>query len=107
MDSITFDTRKEYRFFKKLLIDGKPSLLLKPKEYNKADSYVTEDIPYIWTGGRKCNFKGCERKDLQPAIINGWFWAPTNKRIPNKRRCKFCDWSRTGGYDEISALLGG
>ena len=57
----------------------------------------TDDIDYIWTGGRKCNFKGCERKDLQPAIINGWFWASTNMRIPNKRRCRYCDWSRTGG----------
>ena len=56
-----------------------------------------DDIPYIWTGGRKCNFKGCERKDLQPSIVNGWFWASTNMRIPNKRRCKYCDWSKTGG----------
>ena len=30
-----------------------------------------EDIPYIWTGGRKCNFRGCDREDLQPAIENG------------------------------------
>lgn len=80
MDSITFNTRKEYKFFKNLIFD--------------------DDIPYIWTGGRKCNFKGCERKDLQPAIVNGWFWASTNMRIPNKRRCRFCDWSRTGGLNK-------
>lgn len=30
-----------------------------------------ENIPYIWTGGRKCNFRGCDREDLQPAIENG------------------------------------
>ena len=40
------------------------------------------DISYIWTGGRKCNFRGCDRPDLQPAIENGWYWAPTGKRIP-------------------------
>ena len=32
----------------------------------------SEELHYIWTGGRKCNFKGCDRKDLQPAIQNGW-----------------------------------
>eukprot|EP00091_Calanus_sinicus_P002909 TRINITY_DN13039_c0_g1_i1.p1 TRINITY_DN13039_c0_g1~~TRINITY_DN13039_c0_g1_i1.p1 ORF type:complete len:171 (-),score=56.33 TRINITY_DN13039_c0_g1_i1:278-790(-) len=40
-----------------------------------------EDLHYIWTGGRKCNFKGCDRKDLQPLIQKGWYWAPTGKRI--------------------------
>lgn len=45
-----------------------------------------EKLPYIWTSGRLCNFKGCdEREDLKPLIVNGWFWsgsgvklAPTN-----------------------------
>ena len=27
---------------------------------------VSDNIPFIWTGGRKCNFEGCERSDLQP-----------------------------------------
>jgi len=43
------------------------------------------DLPYIWTSGRLCNFKGCDREDLQPTNVNGWFWscsgvkmAPTN-----------------------------
>ena len=58
---------------------------------------ILDDIPYIWTGGRKCNFRGCDRKDLMPNIINGWFWAPTNKKIPAKNKCRVCDWSRTGG----------
>ena len=56
-----------------------------------------EDIPYIWTGGRKCNFRGCDREDLQPAIVNGWYWAPTGSRIPAPRRCGYCAWSSTGG----------
>jgi hypothetical protein len=48
-----------------------------------------EDVAYIWTSGRLCNFKGCDREDLQPTIVNGWFWsgsgvkmAPTNATPP-------------------------
>ena len=59
-----------------------------------------EDLHYIWTGGRKCNFKGCDRKDFQPTIVNGWYWAPTGKRIPAPRRCSYCEWSRTGGLKQ-------
>jgi len=55
------------------------------------------DVPYIWTGGRKCNFKGCDRPDLQPVIKNGWYWASTGDRIPSPSRCKWCYWSNTGG----------
>ncbi|CAG0886338.1 unnamed protein product, partial [Darwinula stevensoni] len=53
--------------------------------------------PYIWTSGRKCDFQGCDRPDLQPTIINGWFWSgsgvkmfPSNQRFPGT-------WSHTGG----------
>ena len=28
-------------------------------------------IRFFWTSGRKCNFDGCDREDLQPAIVNG------------------------------------
>lgn len=54
-------------------------------------------VKYIWTSGRLCDFRGCERADLQPNHINGWFWtavlqklAPTTQRDQN-------DWSETGG----------
>ena len=57
----------------------------------------SEDISYIWTGGRKCNFAGCERGDLQPAIENGWYWAPTGVRLAPPGRCSHCQWSHTGG----------
>ena len=40
---------------------------------------------------------GCERKDFQPTIENGWYWAPTGKRIPAPRKCGYCEWSHTGG----------
>ena len=52
---------------------------------------------YIYTVG---NFAGCDRADLQPVIEKGWYWAPTGKRIPAPRRCRFCDWSRSGGLKE-------
>ena len=92
MDSISIETPAEARWVKNLI-----------KE---------EDLHYIWTGGRKCNFKGnniasrvqtshlcagCDRKDFQPTIENGWYWAPTGKRIPAPRRCGYCEWSNTGG----------
>lgn len=28
---------------------------------------------YIWTSGRLCDFKGCDRPDLQPVSVNGWW----------------------------------
>lgn len=52
---------------------------------------------YIWTGGRKCNFNGCDRPDLTPNIVNGWFWAARRTKIPAKNKCDYCDWSFTGG----------
>ncbi|KYN34366.1 hypothetical protein ALC56_11473 [Trachymyrmex septentrionalis] len=73
---------------------------------------VQNNIKYIWTSGRLCDFKGCDRPDLQPLHINGWFWtaelqklAPTNDRSQN-------DWSESGGIgkpqpDNREALQGG
>ncbi|GJQ86457.1 hypothetical protein Trydic_g10364 [Trypoxylus dichotomus] len=58
---------------------------------------VKDKVKYIWTSGRLCDFKGCERADLQPISVNGWFWtavlqklAPTTDRQQN-------DWSENGG----------
>ncbi|XP_018319615.1 uncharacterized protein LOC108733071 [Agrilus planipennis] len=58
---------------------------------------VKDKVKYIWTSGRLCDFKGCDRPDLQPVSVNGWFWtaelqklAPTTQRDQN-------DWSETGG----------
>ena len=55
---------------------------------------------YIWTSGRVCDFQGCDRADLQPTSINGWFWtaelqklAPTTDRRQN-------DWSENGGIGQ-------
>merc|ERR1719309_1303795 len=43
-----------------------------------------KDLPYTWTSGRLCDFKGCEkenRPDLYPLNIKGWFWTGVNKKI--------------------------
>jgi hypothetical protein len=59
-----------------------------------------DDLAYIWTSGRLCNFKGCDRDDLQPVAVNGWFWsgsgvkmAPTNSTPPG---WSYQPWSDTG-----------
>merc|ERR1711973_543143 len=62
-----------------------------------------EKLPYIWTSGRMCDFKGCEnRTDLEPLIVNGWFWpanqvqlAPTDKIPPG---WSYQPWSPTGHF---------
>lgn len=58
---------------------------------------VKANQKYIWTSGRKCDFNGCNRPDLLPTEVNGWFWtgsleklAPTTQRDQN-------DWSPQGG----------
>ncbi|KAG5880918.1 hypothetical protein JTB14_035139 [Gonioctena quinquepunctata] len=59
-----------------------------------------KNIPYIWTSGRLCDFKGCDRPDLEPKNILGWFWSanrekikPTNSTPPG---WSYLPWSRTG-----------
>ena len=58
---------------------------------------------FIWTSGRKCNFKGChDRPDLQPAIVKGWFWSGSGVRLgytSDKDGSEHVegDWSLKGG----------
>merc|ERR1719220_1633136 len=54
MDLVSLETPTENELIEKFLVDN--------------------DLPYIWTSGRLCNFKGCDREDLQPPTVNGWFW---------------------------------
>ncbi|CAH1368087.1 unnamed protein product [Tenebrio molitor] len=77
MDLISLETSAENEWIKKRIVD--------------------EKVKYIWTSGRLCDFQGCDRADLQPLPINGWFWtavlqklAPTTQRDQN-------DWSENGG----------
>lgn len=47
----------------------------------------TNDVPYIWTSGRLCDFKGCEnRPDLEPKSVNGWFWSSSRQKIEPSSR---------------------
>ncbi|CAH0395445.1 unnamed protein product [Bemisia tabaci] len=52
---------------------------------------------YIWTSGRACDFEGCEREDLQPARVNGWFWTANFERLPPTSDRTNNDWSEGGG----------
>ncbi|KAI8129838.1 hypothetical protein FF38_12725 [Lucilia cuprina] len=58
---------------------------------------VGEKVKYIWTSGRQCDFKGCERPDLQPTNINGWFWTATLQKLAPTNERSQGDWSPTGG----------
>jgi len=57
-------------------------------------------VRYIWTSGRKCNFNGCDRPDLQPQNINGWFWSGSGAKIGPTTQRNSGDWSNTGGYGQ-------
>lgn len=72
METVTFDVEKKFDFFKKYI--------------------MSNDIKFIWTSGRLCDFAGCEgRWDLLPKIIKAWLWTanqaqmpPTNMKPPGK-----------------------
>lgn len=52
---------------------------------------------YIWTSGRLCDFKGCDRPDLQPVSINGWFWTAELQKLAATTDRRQNDWSENGG----------
>jgi len=57
-------------------------------------------VRYIWTSGRKCNFNGCNRPDLQPPNVNGWFWSGSGAKIGPTTQRNSGDWSHTGGFGQ-------
>ena len=79
-----------------------------PTENEMIEDFLTDnDLPYIWSSGRLCNFKGCDREDLQPPTVNGWFWsgsgvkmAPTNSTPPG---WTYQPWSYTGHKTQFEA----
>ncbi|KAF5270465.1 hypothetical protein FQA39_LY08343 [Lamprigera yunnana] len=77
MDSISLETSPENEWIKQKL--------------------VNENVKYIWTSGRLCDFKGCERSDLQPVTINGWFWTAVLQKLPPTTQRDQNDWSENGG----------
>lgn len=80
MDLVSIETREENEFVKSRMINGL--------------------IRFFWTSGRKCNFAGCDREDLQPSIVNGWFWAGSDVRLGSRDGAVTGDWSKTGGAGE-------
>ncbi|XP_014240141.1 uncharacterized protein LOC106661352 [Cimex lectularius] len=65
-------------------------------EYIK-DHLRQDKIKYIWTSGRVCDFKGCDREDLQPNRVNGWFWTSDLQKLPPTTDRSQNDWSESGG----------
>jgi len=69
-----------------------------PEELQFAKGLFRKGVKYYWTSGRLCDFKGCDRPDLQPKEINGWFWSGSGKKLrPTNEKSTFNDWSHTGG----------
>jgi len=68
------------------------------QEYDWVKGFMNANVPYFWTSGRKCDFDGCDRPDLFPKNINGWFWSATQVAMPPTNSTRsFHDWSHTGG----------
>lgn len=44
-----------------------------------------------------CDFKGCDRPDLQPVSVNGWFWTAELQKIAPTTDRSQGDWSENGG----------
>ncbi|XP_012226106.1 uncharacterized protein [Linepithema humile] len=80
MDAVSLETPQENEFVKQRLARG--------------------NVRYIWTSGRKCNFNGCDRPDLQPQNINGWFWSGSGAKIGPTSQRNSGDWSNTGGFGQ-------
>lgn len=80
MDAVSLETPQENEFIKQRI--------------------ARSSIRYIWTSGRKCNFAGCDRPDLQPPNENGWFWSGSGVKIGPTTQRNTGDWSPTGGYGQ-------
>lgn len=50
-------------------------------------------VKYVWTSGRLCDFKGCDRPDLLPNNINGWFWTAELQKLAPTTDRRQGDWS--------------
>lgn len=74
MDTVSLETPAENEFIKSRI--------------------ASANVKYIWTSGRKCNFKGCsERPDQHPNLINGWFWSGSGVKLGPTNNRNNGDWS--------------
>lgn len=66
---------------------------------------IADDVPYIWTSGRLCDFKGCEnRKDLEPKNVFGWFWSANRDKLSptNQVRIEFLYFQYFNNYQNVN-----
>lgn len=77
MDSVSLQSSDENEYIKRKIVQDK--------------------VRYIWTSGRLCDFKGCDRPDLQPKAVNGWFWTSDLQKLPPTTDRQQNDWSPSGG----------
>jgi len=80
MDSVSLETSAENEWIKEKL--------------------VNENVKYIWTSGRLCDFNGCDRPDLQPVNVNGWFWTAELQKLAPSTNREQNDWSASGGIGQ-------
>lgn len=67
METVSFNEEKKFDFFKKYI------------EKN--------NITFIWSSGRLCDFAGCEgRWDLLPKIIKAWLWTGIQVQLPETNK---------------------
>ena len=94
MDLVSLETEAENTFFVKFIKRSKIFLM----NWQRLIFEFSDKVDYIWTSGRICDFTGCDRADLQPTSINGWFWTGSNKKISptNATTWSYQPWSNTG-----------
>lgn len=99
MDTVSLETPQENEFIKQRISRSNVRYVAHPTDVNNRCNSV-DVLRYIWTSGRKCNFAGCDRADLQPANLYGWFWSGSGVKIGPTNQRNSGDWSYTGGYNQ-------
>lgn len=104
ISSMSLYKKKKTRAFIETSFPSKYFVALITRKYKPLNlCYIdvwSGNVRYIWTSGRKCNFNGCDRADLQPQNINGWFWSGSGAKIGPTTQRNSGDWSNTGGYGQ-------
>lgn len=99
MDAVSLETPQENEFVKQRISRGKQVNIIEYWNILIQSNFIG-NIRYIWTSGRKCNFNGCDRPDLVPANVNGWFWSGSGAKIGPTTQRNSGDWSHTGGFGQ-------
>ncbi|ERL87951.1 hypothetical protein D910_05339 [Dendroctonus ponderosae] len=95
METISLETSVENEWIKERLVKDKVRLV--SGSDTRGLVKLGLQVKYIWTSGRKCDFKGCDRPDLLPNEVNGWFWTATLEKLAPATQRDQNDWSPTGG----------